>query len=90
MQTPTDSALLGIWERGHGRNPVERALLVLAAALPESDGERLAALSIGERDATILRLLGMDHKRLTYLYQGRDMRLTDVKGDGEFTSKIVA
>jgi|SRR5712692_1376891 len=56
MQPPTDSALLGIWERGHGRNPVERALLVLAAALPESDGERLAALSIGERDATILRL----------------------------------
>jgi len=30
--------------------------------------------------ATILHLLGLDHKRLTYRYAGRDMRLTDVKG----------
>ena len=39
-------------------------------------------------NATILRLMGIDHKKLTYLYQGRDMRLTDVKGDNEFTSKL--
>ena len=30
--------------------------------------------------ATILRLLGIDHKRLTYRYSGRDFRLTDVAG----------
>jgi hypothetical protein len=30
--------------------------------------------------ATILRLLGFDHERLTYHYQGRDFRLTDVHG----------
>jgi hypothetical protein len=30
--------------------------------------------------ATILHLLGLDHKELTYRYAGRDMRLTDVKG----------
>ncbi len=30
--------------------------------------------------ATVLHLLGLDHKRLTYRYAGRDMRLTDVKG----------
>jgi hypothetical protein len=30
--------------------------------------------------ATILHLLGMDHTRLTYFYQGRDERLTDVFG----------
>jgi hypothetical protein len=30
--------------------------------------------------ATILHLLGIDHKRLTYKYQGRDFRLTDVHG----------
>jgi len=30
--------------------------------------------------ATILRLLGVDHERLTYLYQGRRFRLTDVYG----------
>lgn len=31
--------------------------------------------------ATILHLLGMDHKRLTYRFSGRDMRLTDVYGE---------
>lgn len=30
--------------------------------------------------ATMLHLLGIDHKRLTYPYQGRDFRLTDVAG----------
>jgi hypothetical protein len=31
--------------------------------------------------ATVLHLLGFDHKRLTYPYQGRDFRLTDVYGE---------
>jgi hypothetical protein len=31
--------------------------------------------------ATILHLLGVDHKRLTYRYAGRDFRLTDVAGN---------
>jgi hypothetical protein len=31
--------------------------------------------------ATILHLLGLDHQKLTYRYAGRDMRLTDVKGN---------
>jgi hypothetical protein len=31
--------------------------------------------------ATILHLLGLDHKRLTYRYAGRNFRLTDVAGD---------
>jgi hypothetical protein len=30
--------------------------------------------------ATILRLLGLDHEKLTYRFNGRDMRLTDVHG----------
>ena len=30
--------------------------------------------------ATMLHLLGVDHKRLTYRWSGRDMRLTDVHG----------
>ncbi len=30
--------------------------------------------------ATILHLMGLDHERLTYRYQGRDFRLTDVGG----------
>lgn len=31
--------------------------------------------------ATLLHLLGIDHKRLTYRFQGRDFRLTDVQGE---------
>ncbi|MBI1913819.1 MAG: DUF1501 domain-containing protein [Planctomycetes bacterium] len=31
--------------------------------------------------ATILHLMGIDHKRLTYRYAGRDFRLTDVAGN---------
>ncbi|MCH2116740.1 MAG: DUF1501 domain-containing protein [Pirellulales bacterium] len=31
--------------------------------------------------ATILHLLGLDHKQLTYRFQGRDFRLTDVYGN---------
>jgi hypothetical protein len=31
--------------------------------------------------ATMLHLLGIDHKRLTYRFGGRDMRLTDVHGN---------
>jgi hypothetical protein len=30
--------------------------------------------------ATILHLLGFDHEKLTYRYNGRDFRLTDVYG----------
>jgi arylsulfatase A-like enzyme len=31
--------------------------------------------------ATLLHLLGVDHKRLTFKFQGRDFRLTDVQGN---------
>jgi hypothetical protein len=31
--------------------------------------------------ATILHLLGFDHEKLTYRFQGRDFRLTDVHGE---------
>ena len=30
--------------------------------------------------ATTLRIMGIDHKELTYRHQGRDFRLTDVGG----------
>jgi uncharacterized protein (DUF1501 family) len=37
-------------------------------------------MHIHDLNATILHQLGIDHKRLTYRYQGRDFRLTDVHG----------
>jgi hypothetical protein len=35
---------------------------------------------VHDLQATILHLLGLDHERLTYRFQGRDFRLTDVHG----------
>ena len=35
---------------------------------------------VHDMHATILRLLGFDHTKLTYRFQGRDFRLTDVSG----------
>ncbi|MGB0741976.1 MAG: DUF1501 domain-containing protein, partial [Planctomycetaceae bacterium] len=35
---------------------------------------------VHDLNATLLHLLGMDHTRLTYRFQGRDFRLTDVHG----------
>jgi hypothetical protein len=36
---------------------------------------------VHDLQATILHCLGVDHKRLTYKFQGRDFRLTDVHGE---------
>ncbi len=38
--------------------------------------------------ATLLGLLGVDHKRLTYPFQGRDFRLTDVHGENDLTARL--
>jgi hypothetical protein len=38
-------------------------------------------VSINDLHATILHLLGLDHTKLTYRYNGRDFRLTDVAGN---------
>ena len=38
-------------------------------------------VTVNDIHATILHLLGMDHERLTYRYNGRDFRLTDVAGN---------
>jgi len=37
-------------------------------------------VSVNDLHATILHLLGIDHRRLTYRFDGRDFRLTDVAG----------
>ncbi len=46
------------------------------------------AVHVHDLQATILHLLGMDHERLTFRYQGRRFRLTDVHG--QVVDKIVA
>jgi hypothetical protein len=37
-------------------------------------------IHVHDFNATLLHCLGIDHKRLTYRFQGRDYRLTDVHG----------
>jgi hypothetical protein len=38
--------------------------------------------------ATMLSLLGLDHRKLTYLFQGREQRLTDVGGDNDLAVRL--
>jgi uncharacterized protein (DUF1501 family) len=44
---------------------------------------------INDLHATILKLLGLDHQQLTFLFQGREQRLTDVGGNHEFADRLL-
>jgi uncharacterized protein (DUF1501 family) len=46
------------------------------------------AVPVHDLHATILHLLGFEHTKLTYHFQGRDFRLTDV--EGEVVKKLLA
>lgn len=66
-----------VWLAGGG---VKRGL-----TLGESDDFGFNAtkdkVHVHDLNATILHLLGFDHTKLTYRFQGRDFRLTDVHGE---------
>jgi hypothetical protein len=47
---------------------------------PTKDVFTPGAVHVHDLQATILRLLGVDHTQLSFKYQGRDFRLTDVHG----------
>ena len=76
-----------LWQHHHGRGIVETPndFGRQGTHYGETDeiGNRAAVnrVSVNDLRATILHLLGMDHKRLTYRYSGRDFRLTDVAGE---------
>ncbi|MDX2038847.1 MAG: DUF1501 domain-containing protein [Isosphaeraceae bacterium] len=65
-----------MWLAGGGIKP--------GITLGESDELGFQAIKdkvhVNDLHATILHLLGFDHLRLTYRFQGRDFRLTDVAG----------
>jgi hypothetical protein len=65
-----------MWLAGGGIKP--------GITLGESDELGFQAIKdkvhVNDLHATILHLLGFDHTRLTYRFQGRDFRLTDVAG----------
>jgi hypothetical protein len=65
-----------MWFAGGGVRP--------GVTIGETDELGFAAIEdpvhIHDIQATVLHLLGLDHERLTYRFQGRDFRLTDVYG----------
>lgn len=44
---------------------------------------------VNDFHGTMLSLLGLDHLKLTYFFNGRDFRLTDVGGDYNFSQKLL-
>jgi uncharacterized protein (DUF1501 family) len=81
-----------ISQRGVGRdhNPGTQTVLMFGAGI--TGGQVIGAsdefgykaeeqpISYHDLHATMLHLLGLDHTKLTYRFNGRDMRLTDVYG----------
>lgn len=45
-------------------------------------------LEVHDLHATILGLLGINYEQLSYFFQGRDFRLTDVGGQNNFVSRL--
>lgn len=56
MLTLSAGDLLTLWERGASLHPIDRALQVLALALPDRPWVDLARVSLGERDALLLEV----------------------------------
>jgi hypothetical protein len=90
-RTPMNEARAGSKFMGRDHHP--RAFTMWAAGggfrpgitLGQTDeiGYNIAAdpVSVHDLHATVLWQLGLDHTRLTYKFQGRDFRLTDVHGE---------
>lgn len=56
MQSLSAEEILAVWEVGQPQHELDRALTLLAAASHELNRDELADLTIGERDARLLRL----------------------------------
>ncbi len=82
-----------ISQRGLGRDHNPGAMTVFMAGAGIKGGQKIGATDeVGYKaeqqivpchdlHATALHLLGLDHKRVTYFFNGRHMRLTDVHGE---------
>lgn len=81
-----------ISQRGVGRDHNPGAMAIWMAGAKIKGGQVIGAtdefgykaedqpISIHDLHATMLHMLGLDHTKLTYRFNGRDMRLTDVYG----------
>ncbi len=73
-----------IWMAGGGIRPG----MTLGATDELGYGVVEDAVSVNDLQATLLHCLGVDHEKLTYRFQGRDFRLTDVAG--KVVTKVLA
>jgi hypothetical protein len=69
---------------GSRATPAPPALSAVSAVLAQAEARLAEAPSgpvhVHDLQATILHQLGFNHEKLTYRFQGRDFRLTDVHG----------
>ena len=82
-----------ISQRGVGRDHNPGAMTIWMAGAKIKGGQIIGAsdefgykaeeqpISVHDLHATMLHLLGLDHTKLTYRFNGRNMRLTDVYGE---------
>ncbi len=56
MRALTGELLLAAWDKGTDQHPLTRGLILLSLALPESNRQQLAELSLAERNLLLLRL----------------------------------
>lgn len=56
MRRLSSQRAIEAWERGQGAEPQELPLALLQVALPEEERGRLAGLTLGQRDALLMRL----------------------------------
>ncbi len=80
-------------ETNYGRDHHPRCFTMLMAGAGVKGGQTIGETDdycynivsdpyhVHDLNATILHLMGIDHERLTYKYQGRDFRLTDIHGE---------
>ena len=83
----------GLSAKDYGRDHHPRCFTVLLAGAGIKTGMTYGAtddycynivenpVHVHDLNATILHLMGVDHERLTYKFQGRDFRLTDIHGN---------
>jgi len=88
----TEFGRMPISQRGVGRDHNPNAFSIWMAGAGIAGGQVIGEsdefgykvvkqpISVHDFHATVLHLMGIDHKRLTYFFNGRHMRLTDVHG----------
>jgi hypothetical protein len=96
----TEFGRMPISQRGVGRDHNPNAFSVWMAGAGIAGGQIIGKsddfgfrvveqpISVHDFHATILHKVGLDHKKLTYYFNGRNMRLTDVAG--ELIPQVVA